>query len=172
MDCMRGANAAIGIPSGAIAASTAGGAADGARAGNWEELVDGGWGVKGGWRVECVRGANAAIGTPSSAIAASTAGRAADRARKWDEGVVDGVGWGGGGTTEAADVTADRVAGGSDQTVAIRRENGVKRLVLDPAGTVAVAVTGDRSGPPPLSPAPPRVRRIVLSLSAGCGASA
>ena len=158
MGCGRGAKPAIGTPSGVIAASTAGETADGARTGAWGEFVDGWWEVQGAWRVECVRGTNAAIGTRSSAIPASTASGAAVRARKRYTGVVDGVGWGKGGTTEAVDITADRVAGGNDETVAIRRENGVKQLVLDPAWAVAVAVTEDRSGPPQLSPAPPSVR--------------
>jgi len=169
-DCVRGANEARGTASVTVAEWTADGAAVMARTGDRGEAVDVTWGVKGRGREDCVRGANEARGTASSAVAASTAGGAADGARTRDEGAFDGKDWGGRGTTGTVDGGADLAAGGNDHTVAIRRENGVKRWAVEPAGTAAVAIAGDRLGAPSSSPVTPYVRWFVLILF-GRGAS-
>ena len=144
-DCVRGANEARGTASDAIVASTAGGAADTTRTGSGGEAVEVRWWVEGGAKGDCVRGANEDGRTEADAIAGSTASGAVDRARTTDEAAVDGFGSWVGRAAAAVDAEAELATGGNDQTLAMRRENGVKRWVVEPAETVAVFVTGDRS---------------------------
>jgi len=168
-DCVRGANEARGTASDAIVASTAGGAAETTRTGSGGEAVEVRWWVKGGAKGDCVRGANEDGGTEADAIAGSTASGAVDRARTTDEAAVDGFGSWVGRAAAAVDAEAELATGGNDQTLAMRRENGVKRWVVEPAETVAVFVTGDRSRARPPSPVPPSVRWNVLSFFVGQG---
>ena len=168
-DCVRGASEARGTASDAIVASTTGGAADTTRTGSGGEAVEVRWWVEGGAKGDCVRGANEDGGTEADAIAGSTASGAVDRARTTDEAAVDGFGSWVGRAAAAVDAEAELATGGNDQTLAMRRENGVKRWVVEPAETVAVFVTGDRSRARPPSPVPPSVRWNVLSFFVGQG---